>query len=124
MVYPICPRCRGAAVPLLVGQLGPVHVEASRAGRLALGGSFVSEDGTDPNWWCTARGHLWHDGDEALWEAAVAEAVAGRPYCPRCGSPSRLRIDADAAEQYEQEIHAGQAVVVTGYVLPGASASA
>ena len=119
MVNPICPRCESAAVPLLLGLPVPAAVEAAKAGQLALGGCLVKNDGTDPNWRCTARGHSWRDGDQALWEAALEQALAGRPHCPRCGSASRMRIDARDAEWYEREIRSGHAVVVADPDLPG-----
>jgi hypothetical protein len=94
-------------VPLLLGLPAPAASEAAKAGVLALGGCFANDDGTDPNWRCTARGH-----HQALWQMALEAALAGRPHCPRCGSASRMRIDASVAEWHEREIRAGQAVVV------------
>jgi hypothetical protein len=109
---PICPTCGSAAVPLLLGLAAPAASEAAKAGVLALGGCFANDDGTDPNWRCTARGHHWRDDDQARWQATLEAALAGRPHCPRCGSASRMRIDASVAEWYERELRSGQAVVV------------
>ena len=58
---PPCPRCNGAAVPIVYG-LGPPS-EAYDRGEIVLGGCVVDEN--SPAWHCQGCGHEFGDGGGA-----------------------------------------------------------
>ncbi|MDX8056333.1 macro domain-containing protein [Lentzea sp. BCCO 10_0798] len=72
-----CPTCGEKAIPLVFGRPVGEVAEAADAGLVALGGCFVTGDGTDPDWQCPQL-HRWTNGerDEHRNQAAVFDAVA------------------------------------------------
>lgn len=83
---PPCPKCGRPGVPVLYGLPGPEASEAAGEGELVLAGCLLPEK--FDHWACRGGGHRWSDPDGERQNAAVRQALRGRPRCRRCGGPS------------------------------------
>ncbi|MFF3671555.1 hypothetical protein [Microtetraspora malaysiensis] len=119
---PTCPRCSGKMTPLMYGLPTKAAREAAEAGELALAGCAVPVDAFEEGWRCLGCTYSFEATDRAEWLAALEQAIAGRPRCPQCGSPSHLLVYADAVEIFADDIARGRAVVADHAAPAGVNA--
>ena len=113
---PPCPSCGQLGVPILFGLPTREAQEAAGDGLVALAGCIRPFD--PPHWQCPAH-HRWSTSKDA-WEAALDQAMWGRPRCRACGGATKVLIYGDDwIEYFQAELARGDAQIAISPGLPG-----
>jgi ribosomal protein S18 acetylase RimI-like enzyme len=96
-------------MPVAWGRISSDYSEVFRVGAAVEGGCVAPEDHAH---WACADHHIWPATDVGHYEARLAEAFRGRPYCPLCQRPSADIVRPGHEDRWADELRAGTAVAV------------